>query len=37
MMLEQLRDLRVVRRHTISIRAGIVFIIGNLPVTFEAA
>jgi cytochrome P450 len=37
MMLEQLRDLRVVRRDTIAIRTGIVFIIGNLPVTFEAA
>jgi cytochrome P450 len=36
MMLEQLRDLRVVRRDTITIQAGIVFIIGNLPVTFRA-
>jgi cytochrome P450 len=37
MMLEQLKDLRVVRRDTIAISAGIVFIIGNLPVTFQAA
>jgi cytochrome P450 len=36
MMLEQLRDLRVVRRDPISIRAGVVFVIDNLPVTFRA-
>ena len=37
MMLEQLRDLRVVRPETISIRGGIIFIIERLPVTFGAA
>jgi cytochrome P450 len=36
MMLEQLRDLRVVRRDPISIRAGVVFVIDNLPVTFQS-
>ena len=35
MMLEQLGDLRVVRRDPIAIRAGVVFVIGNLPVTFR--
>jgi cytochrome P450 len=35
MMLEQLGDLRVVRRDPIAIRAGVVFVIGNLPVTFS--
>jgi cytochrome P450 len=37
MMLEQLGDLRVVRRDRIAIRAGIVFVIPSLPVTFRAA
>jgi cytochrome P450 family 109 len=37
MMLEQLRDLRVVRRETIAIRAGIVFILERLPVTFRVS
>jgi hypothetical protein len=35
MMLEQLADLRVVRRDSVTIRAGIVFIIERLPVTFK--
>jgi cytochrome P450 len=34
MMLEQLAGIRVVRRDSITIRAGIVFILDNLPVTF---
>ncbi|HKF78551.1 MAG TPA: cytochrome P450 [Candidatus Dormibacteraeota bacterium] len=37
MMLEQLRDLRLVRRESIRVRAGIVFVISSLPVTFAAA
>jgi cytochrome P450 family 109 len=37
MLLEQLPELRVVREAPIEIRAGIVFIIANLPVTFRAA
>ena len=35
MMLEQLRDVRVRRERPIGIHAGIVFVITNLPVTFE--
>ena len=35
MMLEQLKDVRVRRERPIGIRAGIVFVITNLPVTFE--
>ena len=35
MMLEQLRDLRMVPGVPIDIRAGIVFVIANLPVTFK--
>jgi len=35
MMLDQLRDLRVDRSARIGIRAGIVFVITNLPVTFR--
>jgi cytochrome P450 len=35
MMLEQLKDLRVDRSARIGIRAGIVFVITNLPVTFR--
>ena len=35
MMLEQLKDLRVRRDTPIGIRAGIVFVITNLPVTFR--
>ena len=34
MLLEQLPELRVVRETPIKVRAGIVFIIANLPVTF---
>ncbi len=37
MMLEQLRDLRLVRRESIRIHAGIVFVTSSLPVTFAAA
>lgn len=36
MVLEQLRGLRVARRESITIRAGVVFIIERLPVTFSA-
>jgi cytochrome P450 family 109 len=36
MMLEQLKGLRVRREQPIGIRAGIVFVIGRLPATFEA-
>jgi cytochrome P450 family 109 len=35
MMLEQLKDVRVTRSTPIGIRAGIVFVITNLPVTFR--
>jgi len=35
LMLERLRDLRVERETPIGIRAGIVFVIGNLPVRFS--
>ena len=35
MMLERLRDLRVERETPIGIRAGIVFVIGNMPVSFS--
>jgi cytochrome P450 len=35
MMLEQLKDVRVRRDTPIGIRAGIVFVISNLPVTFQ--
>jgi cytochrome P450 len=35
MMLEGLPDLRVVEGAPVAIRAGIVFVVGNLPVTFE--
>jgi cytochrome P450 len=37
MMLEQLKDLRVRRERPIRIHAGLVFVIENLPVTFQAA
>lgn len=36
MMLEQLRDLRLVRRESIRIQAGLVFVVTSLPVTFAA-
>lgn len=36
MLLEQLPDLRVVRRESVTIRGGIVFVIERLPVTFGA-
>jgi cytochrome P450 len=36
MMLEQLRGLRLVHRESIRIRAGIVFVVSSLPVTFAA-
>lgn len=35
MMLEQLRDLQVVKGVPIRIHAGLVFIVGNLPMTFQ--
>jgi cytochrome P450 len=37
MMLEQLRDLRLVRREEVRIHAGIVFVVSSLPVEFTAA
>jgi cytochrome P450 len=37
MMLEQLRDLRLVNRESIRIHAGIVFVMSSLPVAFAAA
>jgi cytochrome P450 len=37
MMLEQLPDLRLVRRESIRIQAGLVFVMSSLPVTFAAA
>jgi hypothetical protein len=37
MMLEQLRDLKRVEGAPINIRTGLVFVIGNLPVTFQPA
>jgi hypothetical protein len=36
MVLEQLRDLRIVRRDPITMRVGIVLIIDRLPATFAA-
>jgi cytochrome P450 len=37
MMLDQLRDLRLVSRETIRIHAGLVFVVSSLPVEFAAA
>ena len=37
MMLEQLKDLKRVQGVPIGIHTGIVFVIGNLPITFQAA
>jgi cytochrome P450 len=37
MMLEQLRDLKRAQGVPIHIRTGLVFVIGNLPVTFQPA
>ncbi len=37
MMLEQLKDLKRVEGVPVGIHTGIVFVIGNLPITFQPA